>query len=659
MLENQVTNDVQKQFLRRTPIKLKQFARFLGDIAANEVNELRLKALLSQVTETRESCIEQEFDTTAKILNQLIKQLSMNRESLQSQKPLLLRLAKRLSEHANKLSLGIKPQKKQLKSITPIKRKKNKIDESQIPKLDSNSNTTKVKEIAGKIEVAEAIEITQVIDAEDVIGSSKVIDIAEVIDIIEPLTIVETIVNPIIDIDFAEEVLSDLDNINDDLKNVTVTQSKTDESQELAHLALYHDKSNLIFLTSLEFQTPLELEHYNGLLLQLDSLGIEYLNENNLLDCIDKSQLLDNSIIIAPLGATDELKVLLDEMIEIKNTPLIFTANKDNQENRLRAIRNKGTGFAIEPLSLSCLFDQIELSFDLNYETPSRILVMEDSKAQARYYEKVLQKGHFDIRVVNNPAILLEAIRGFDPETILMDMQMPDSSGIELTQMIRQMPRYAHLPIIFLSAEENLRKQNQAFMSGGTSFIVKPVQKEQLMFMASIYTQKFRSLSPKIDINPDTNISYPNKFKQIIASESARSTRSNTKLALVLIQLDDIDDLIQKSQFSFINNAINQLTQILKKRLRQTDVIGHVGANRLGVILTSGNKNHWSEVMRNIQEQFATLSFDLDQQPRFLSVSMGISEVERNFNAYQWLERSNQALEDATQNGVSQINWIS
>jgi len=629
MLENQVTDDVQKQFLRRTPIKLKQFARFLGDIANNEVDDLRIKALLSQVTKTRETCIEQEFKPTAKILNQLIKQLSMSSESLQTQKPLLIRLAKRLSDHASKLSQGLKPQKRPLKSVSPINNKKNKSDKKRLSSVNTN------------IDILEAKESKNVKDA------------------------VETIEFHAIDSDFAEETVIDLDNINDDLKSLTDLNSDNIKSgqmdsdiSELDFLAQYHDRSYLIFLTSLEYQTPSELEHYNELISQLNSLGLECFNENSLSDCLEKSQLLDNSIIIAPLSSADDLKVLADEAIETKRAPLIFTANEDSQENRLKAIRNRGTGFVIEPLALTSLFDQVELSFDLNFETPSRILVMEDSKAQARYYEKVLQKGHFDIRVVNNPAILLEAIRGFDPETILMDMQMPESSGVELTQMIRQMPRYAHLPIIFLSAEENLRKQNQALMSGGTAFIVKPVQKEQLMFMARLYTQNYRALNPQIDINPDTSVSYPNKFKQIIASETARATRSNARLALVLIQLDDVEELIQNSHFSFINNAVNQLTQILKKRLRQTDIIGHIDVNRLGVILTSGDKRNWIQVMQVIQEQFANLSFNLDQQPRILSISMGISEVERNFSAHQWLERSIQALEAAIQNGSSQINWL-
>ncbi|MGB0494908.1 MAG: response regulator [Kangiellaceae bacterium] len=635
MLETQITDDVQKQFLRRTPIKLKQFSRFLVDIAESDVDSLRLTALLSQVKKTRESCLEQKFTSTAKILNQLIKQLSMSEESLQSQKPLLRRLAKRLFDHATKLSQGVKPQTRQIKSSP-------KANQYQLDKAGSKNAVSNDSQSESPEEKVEGEERELSLDDIEVIEIKPPVEIeveSESFDFEEDSPSTETI-------DFESEAASEIE-----------LEVEVESNSQLDYLSLYNDKSKLIFLISHDLMKGSRIELYESLYTKLDSLGIECVKADSLKACFDLSQ-QQGSIIIAPLESAEELSVLDDEAVETKNSPLIFTANEDSQENRLRAIRNKGTGFVIEPFSVSGLFDQIELSFDLNAASPCRILVMEDSKAQARYYEKVLQKGHFEIRVVNNPSIVLEAIRGFDPETILMDMQMPDSSGVELTQMIRQMPRYAHLPIIFLSAEENLRKQNQALMSGGTAFIVKPVQKEQLMFMAKLYTQKFRSLSPQIDLNPDTNLPYPAKFKQIIASETARITRSQAQLALVLIQIDQVEELIANSHFSFINNAINQLTQLLKKRLRQTDIMGHLDTNQLGVILTSGNKKHWASVMRTIQEQFSNLYFCLNKQDKNLSISMGISEGERNFNAYQWLERSNQALDEAIQNGTSQINWI-
>ncbi len=558
---SQVTHEVQRQFLRRTPIKLKQFARLLNDMVEQVVDPLRVKALLSQVTKTREACLTQDFESTARLLNQLIKQLSMSGESIESQRPLLNRLSKKLLQHSEKLELGVKPQKEQS------------------------------------------------------------------IETIEPLT--ET-----------SETEEPTDEVAESQENELVYDQ----------FGIYIDKGKLIFVIDKAGQNE-PLCH------QFESLGVESCLVDDLVTAKELAQKNTGSIVVAGLDWVELVKVLPDESVETPDLPLIFTADEDNQENRAAAVRNGGTGFIIEPVSVSSLCEQIERLHDLHADTPKRVLVMEDSKAQARYYEKVLGKGHFNIRVVTDPAVFLEALRSFDPETVLMDMQMPGSSGVELTQIIRQMPRYTHLPIIFLSAEENIRKQNQALMSGGTSFIVKPVQKEQLMFMANLYTQRYRDLNPQIDVNPDTGILYSPQFKQMIAIETARMSRSPSSLALAIIHLDELANLEPNSNFSFINSTIQQLAQLLRKRLRKTDIIGHLDDDCLGVIFISGKQKDWSDVMLDVQQQFSDLPFHLQHQDKSMTVSIGLSSLDSNYDAHQWLERSNKALSIAIEQGPSSLQW--
>lgn len=556
--DNQIAHEVQRQFLRRTPIKLKQFARLLTDMIEQKVDAIRVKALLSQVTKTREACLTQEFELTARLLHQLIKQLSMSGESMESQRPLLKRLSIKLMEHSEKLELGVKPQKE---VRPPVKKEKQATEE-----LEDDSQ-------------------------ED--------------------------------------------------------QSSTD-------FDIYVDKGKLIFVADSKSNHNSENK---ALCEQFESMGVESCLVQNLNDGLTLAKKEAGSIVIAGLTLAEERKVLADEEIEQTKTPLIFIADEDNQFNRATALRNGGTGFIVEPVSISTIYQQIDRLYDLHADTPKRVLVMEDSKAQARYYEKVLNKGHFEVMVVSDPRVFLEALRSFDPETVLMDMQMPESSGVELTQMIRQMPRYSHLPIIFLSAEENMRKQNQALMSGGTAFIVKPVQKEQLMFMANLYTQRFRNLNPQIDVNPDTNLPYSAQFKQMIAIETARMSRNPSSIALAVVHLDELESLASGANYSFINSAILQLAQLLQKRLRKTDIIGHLDSGTLGVILTSGKEQDWIAIMKDVQLQYSDLLFQLENQDKSLTVSVGISELNSNYDAHQWIERSHHALATALQSGASSLNW--
>ena len=561
MSESQITNEVNQQFLRRTPVKLRQFARLLSDMASQEIEPLRVKALLSQVNKTREACVAQNFETTANLLNQLLKQLSLDENSLETQKPLLKRLSSKLQEHSEKLELGVKPAKKP-------------IAEAQA-------------EAPAKPKPAPAID------------------------------------------DSAED---------------SIDQSLEDQG-------IYLDKGVLIFVSQ-------EGQRYQALKEQFEALGIEV----HMTDSIESARQYaidhEGSVIVAPIKFAEKNEQLADDDTEVRRIPLIFTAEEDTQQERLLALRSGSTAFMVEPISLSGLLEIIERQYDIHAESPYRVLIMEDSKAQARYYEKVLSKGHFEIRMVNDPTVLLEALRGFDPETILMDMQMPTCSGIELTRIIRQIPRFAYLPIIFLSAEENIRKQNQALLSGGTSFIVKPVEKDQLMFMAELYTRRYRELNPQIGENPDTGLMYSIVFKQRISVEAARMSRGGHSLALGIIQIDQTSELIKGANFSAINVAIQQLSLILKKRLRKTDIIGHLETGQLGIILTTGKQSDWKSIVDEIRLQFAELPFHLKHHDMPLTVSIGLGNLSVDWDAHRWYESTLGAMHKALQAGGDQVEVI-
>lgn len=563
MSDSQITNEVNQQFLRRTPVKLRQFARLLNDMLTQEIEPLRVKALVSQVNKTKEACVAQDFETTAKLLGQLLKQLSMDESSLETQKPLLKRYAKKLQEHSEKLELGVRPAKQ--------------------PITETHSEKPADQEYK---------ESTEAVAEEEPVEES------------------------------------------------------IDESLE--EQGIYLDKGVLIFVSQ-------DGERFQSLQEQFESLGIEV----HTTDDIEKARqyALDHegSVIVAPIKFADKNQQLSDEDTEMRRIPMIFTAEEDTQQERLLALRSGGTAFMVEPVSLSGLLEIIERQYDIHADSPYRILIMEDSKAQARYYEKVLSKGHFEIRLVNDPTVLLEALRGFDPETILMDMQMPTCSGIELTRIIRQIPRFAYLPIIFLSAEENIRKQNQALLSGGTSFIVKPVEKEQLMFMAELYTRRFRELNPQIGENPDTGLMYAIAFKQRISVEAARMSRGGHSLALAIIQIDQAPELIKGANFSAINVAVQQLSLILKKRLRKTDIIGHLETGQLGVILTTGKQSDWKTIFEEIRLQFAELPFHLKHHDIPLTISIGLGNLSVDWDAHRWYDSTINAMNNAIEAGGDKV----
>ena len=80
------------------------------------------------------------------------------------------------------------------------------------------------------------------------------------------------------------------------------------------------------------------------------------------------------------------------------------------------------------------------------------------------------------------------------PAVILADIKMPKVNGLELLQWVRQQPDIAHLPVVVLTASDEIRDVKKAYSIGANSFLVKPPHVEdlkELLTMLDTYWLRF------------------------------------------------------------------------------------------------------------------------------------------------------------------------
>ena len=104
------------------------------------------------------------------------------------------------------------------------------------------------------------------------------------------------------------------------------------------------------------------------------------------------------------------------------------------------------------------------------------MLVVEDDPSQAEFAASIIRKSGIETAVVTNPLEVLDKLREFQPDLILMDIYMPEVNGIELTRVIREYNSFADIPIVFLSGEQDTDRQVDALSVGGDDFITKPIR---------------------------------------------------------------------------------------------------------------------------------------------------------------------------------------
>ena len=77
-----------------------------------------------------------------------------------------------------------------------------------------------------------------------------------------------------------------------------------------------------------------------------------------------------------------------------------------------------------------------------------------------------------------------------DVDIVLMDVMMPEMDGYETTRAIREMPEFAELPIISLTAKAMKGDREKSISAGASDYITKPVDTDQLLSLMRVWLYK-------------------------------------------------------------------------------------------------------------------------------------------------------------------------
>ena len=112
---------------------------------------------------------------------------------------------------------------------------------------------------------------------------------------------------------------------------------------------------------------------------------------------------------------------------------------------------------------------------------PEHILIVDDKLENLQVLESTLTESGYQVRKAINGAMALMGAVAKPPDLILLDIRMPDMDGYEVCQKLKANPTTKDIPVIFLSALDDVIDKVKAFKAGGIDYIVKPFQTEEIL----------------------------------------------------------------------------------------------------------------------------------------------------------------------------------
>ncbi|MCH7965473.1 MAG: response regulator [Bacteroidetes bacterium] len=196
----------------------------------------------------------------------------------------------------------------------------------------------------------------------------------------------------------------------------------------------------------------------------------------------------------------------------------------------------------------------------------NKVLVIEDDYATSKLLSNYLQKWGYEPTIVNSAEQTLQIVQKDTFLAILMDINLPDSNGLELLQKLREIPQTKKTPVIICSVEA---EQQKAFLMGAVEYFVKPINYKYLVEVLTHYKLRKDSNILIVDDDVPTLNLLKEAVQQAGLNAIAESHSSkvmgmieNIDLDLAIIDLDmpEIDgfDLIKliKSKPNFVTLPI-------------------------------------------------------------------------------------------------------
>ena len=120
-----------------------------------------------------------------------------------------------------------------------------------------------------------------------------------------------------------------------------------------------------------------------------------------------------------------------------------------------------------------------------------KVLIVEDNPQSMRLLEILLRTKDYILLEATDGEEALDIATRERPDLILMDIQLPKMSGLEVTRRLKQMPAFSHIPIIALTAYAMKGDKEKFINAGCDAYLSKPINTHELpLLIAQVLRQR-------------------------------------------------------------------------------------------------------------------------------------------------------------------------
>ncbi len=288
------------------------------------------------------------------------------------------------------------------------------------------------------------------------------------------------------------------------------------------------------------------------------------------------------AVFIADEDAAPAALDLVEAMAEAESPSQgLVLAPREATTIRVEAVRRGAQRYLELPASPSSIISHALALAGRASAPPRRILAVDDDPRILELLRTVLGWSAREVHTLEDPLRFWSVLEEVQPELLVLDVDMPHVSGIELARAVRSDPRWAHLPIVFLTARTDADTVRRAYLAGADDHIGKPLVVEELMTRIRNRLERVPMRDETGATDPSTGVGTQRRTADLLTRYFHLARRRGEPLSVASIAVDDLAAITEAHGASGAALAWRATAQLLARSLRGEDVVGRWSADEL------------------------------------------------------------------------------
>jgi len=304
---------------------------------------------------------------------------------------------------------------------------------------------------------------------------------------------------------------------------------------------------------------------------QMEAVRASNASEALELACMSK---VDAALIDVELGSRDIAFKLASDLRLLPGyhqLPLGFLSGSGHIEKTIE-VDNVGHCLLFHrPQGADALEAALSQLMAIKQASRSRILLIDDDVDFLKRTAFVLSHEGMEVQTLTTTADILEHMQRFSPDLVLLDVMMPGVSGFDICRMLRTIPRWRDLPIVFLTAYADIDTRLACLKCGGDDYLIKPVVNEELLVRLRMRLDRARSLKQRLEHDHISGLLSRPAFMEQLAGMLSEAKRHKWNLVVCLMKINGLSSC---NHHVVSDSVLSTAGNLILKRLRTEDLKG-------------------------------------------------------------------------------------